>query len=207
MSTTTAENKAPSRRAFEEEGLLTAGSVFAALGALMYISVGVLQTGTSREDFTSPINIAGSIIAAIGIAIILQALARQRAFGPSWALTTASAGLLFTAAIAWFNGTGIVAVANGTTDAQFDDIGTSAWIVIMAAPKMILGLVGFLALAVTGWRDRSLSRPASILLALGALASLLPPFPPGVLLVSIGLILVARDLRAHRSAALGPRPR
>ena len=121
-------------------------------------------------------------------------------------MTTASAGLLFTAAIAWFNGTRIVAVANGNTDAQFDDIGTSAWIVIMAAPKMILGLVGFLALAVTGWRDRSLSRPASILLALGALASLLPPFPPGVLLVSIGLILVARDLRAQ-SAAVRPQPR
>jgi hypothetical protein len=189
-----------------ETGLLTAGSVIAALGALMYISVGVLQTGTSREDFASPINIAGSIMVTIGIAFILQALARQRALGPSWAVTTASAGLLFTAAIAWFNGTGIVAVANGTTDAQFDDIGVSAWIVIMAAPKMILGLVGFLGLAVTGWRDRSLSRPASILLALGALASLLPPFPPGVLLVSIGLILVARDLRAQ-SAAVRPQPR
>ncbi len=190
-----------------EARLVAAGSVIAALGALMYISVGVLQTGTSREDFASPINIAGSIIATIGIAIILQALAGQRALGPSWAVTTASAGLLFTAAIAWFNGTGIVAVANGTTDAQFDDIGVSAWIVIMAAPKMILGLVGFLALAVTGWRDRSLSRPASILLALGALASLLPPFPPGVLLVSIGLILVARDLRAQRTAAVQPQPR
>ena len=188
-----------------EARLVAAGSVIAALGALMYISVGVLQTGTSREDFASPINIAGSIIATIGIAIILQALARQRALGPSWAVTTASAGLLFTAAIAWFNGTGIVALANGTTtDAQFDDIGTSAWIVIMAAPKMILCLVGFLALAVTGWRNRSLSRAASILLALGALASLLPPFPPGVLLVSIGLILVARDLRAQRTAAVQP---
>lgn len=189
-----------------EAGLLTVGSVIAALGALMYISVGVLQTGTSREAFASPINIAGSIIAAIGIAIILQPLVRQRVLGPSWALTTASAGLLFTAAIAWFNGTGIVAVANGTADAQFDDIGASAWIVIMAGPKMILCLVGFLALAVTGWRDRSLSRAASVLLALGALASLLPPFPPGVLLVSVGLILVARDLRAQ-NAALGPRPR
>ena len=189
-----------------ETGLLTAGSVIAALGALMYISVGVLQTGTSREDFASPINIAGSIMVTIGIAFILQALARQRALGPSWAVTTASAGLLFTAAIAWFYGTGIVALANETTDAQFDDIGTSAWIVIMAAPKMILGLVGFLGLAVTGWRDRSLSRPASILLALGALASLLPPIPPGVLLVSIGLILVARDLRAQ-SAAVRPQPR
>ena len=36
-----------------ETGLLTAGSVIAALGALMYISVGVLQTGTSRARLTS----------------------------------------------------------------------------------------------------------------------------------------------------------
>ena len=54
-----------------EAGLLTVGSVIAALGALMYISVGVLQTGTSREDFASPINIAGSIMVTIGIAFIL----------------------------------------------------------------------------------------------------------------------------------------
>ena len=207
MSTTRAENKAPLPRAYEEEGLLAAGSVIAALGALVFASVVVLQTGlTSREAFASPISIAGSIIATIGIAIILPALARQRGLGPSWAVTTASAGLLFAAADAWFVGTGIVAVANGTADAQFDDIGASAWIVIMAGPKMILCLVGFLALAVTGWRDRSLSRAASVLLPLGALASLLPPFPPGVLLVSVGLILVARDLRAQ-NAALGPRPR
>ena len=64
----------------------------------------------------------------------------------------------------------------------------------MSVPKMVLGLVGFIALGLAGWRQRSLPRSSSVLLVLAGVASLWPPYPPGLLLASIALFIASRSM-------------
>jgi predicted branched-subunit amino acid permease len=65
------------------------------------------------------------------------------------------------------------------------------------APKILLGLVGFLALAIAGWRRRAISRGACVLLVLTAVVSLLPPYPPTGILAGLAIAWAARSARTQ----------
>ena len=77
-------------------------------------------------------------------------------------------------------------------DDVFDKLNESSGLIVFMVPKSLLGLVGFGALAIAGLRSGALPKVAALLLGLGAIAFVLPPFPPGLVLISIGLILAAR---------------
>lgn len=176
--------------------LLASGAVLGILGSLAFASVVVLDSdATDREAFATPTGIVGSATATLGAVLIVLAL--REASRTSIPATLATTGMVFTAAITWFDATAIVAIADHTTDGGFDDIGGSAWVLLFTAPKMVLCLVGFGALAIDGRRRGTMSTAASALLGVGALASVLPPFPPGLLLVSVGLLVLSRDSTAR----------
>ena len=154
------------------------------------------HSGTPREVYALPLSAATSAIATLGLVILGITVARWRVDLPAWARTVTAAGLFMTAASSWFFATGIVAFAQATDDKTFDEVGASTWIMVMTLPKMLLCLVGFATLAVSGWRNRTLPRPASVALAVAALLSLIPPYPPGIVFAAAGLFLASRATAA-----------
>jgi hypothetical protein len=172
---------------------LAIGSVLAALGCLGYIS---LNGDTPRESFSNPVNTVAGIAATLGAVVLAQTLAKWRTTTlPAWALTVSAAGLVMVAANSWFAGTGIRAVADHTSNEQFKDLIFEApWLIAMSVPNMVLCLVGFNAVAVAGWRQRSLPRSSSVLLVLAGLLSVLPAYPPGLLFASAALFIASRSM-------------
>ncbi len=173
------------------------GSVLAALGSLGYI--GGNSIDSPREAFMHPVSIVSCIVATTGIVVLALAVARWRTSLPDWAVLTAAAGLVFTAAGAWFYGTGIVAIGEYTDDELFEKIGTHGWMWAMWIPKVVLCLIAFATLAVTGWRSRAIPRVSSAAFGLAAVASLMPVHPPGILLASLAFFLVSRTQPESRT--------
>ena len=166
------------------------GASLAAVGSVGYISLNWMDN--PREAYMHPVGIVSCMIATAGITVLALALARWRTSLPGWAVLTAAAGLVLTAAGAWFFATGIVAIGQFTDDELFEDIGTSGWAMAMWIPKILLCLVSFAALAITGWRSRAIPRAAAAAFGFAALASLMPVHPPGILFASLALFLVSR---------------
>ena len=80
------------------------------------------------------------------------------------------------------------------TDQEFERlIFEASWIFVMHVPKTVLSLVGYVAVGVAGWRQRSLPRSSSVLLVQAGVASLWPPYPPGLLLASAALFIASRS--------------
>ena len=174
------------------------GAAASLLGSLAFISTVLGKEGlTPRESFLLPVGVAGCVIASAGLVVLLGAVPALLAAFPRWVRALVSATLGFTLASAWFNATAVVAIATHTSDPVFDDIGASVALVAFMAPKAVLGLVAFGSLAALGLRRGLLSRPVAALFALAAVLSLLPPFPPALVVASAGLLLSGR----HRSTA------
>lgn len=173
------------------------GSVLAAVGSLGYI--GLNFVGNAREAFAHPLGAVAGVIATTGVAILALALMRWRTELPVWAVVAAAAGMLGAAIGVWFWSVGIVGIASNTDDARFDELAWSPWVIFgMYAPKIVFGLLGFGALAVTGWRTRAIPRLACGAFALAALLSVFPPHPPALLLASLGMFLISRQAPASR---------
>jgi hypothetical protein len=190
--------------------LLASGSVLCVIGALAYASVVVLQPDASdRDAFASPTSIAGSLAATTGLALVLVWLVTRPGTPVGWPLRVVAVGVAFTMAAAYFSGTVAVGIGDHTSDAQFEDIGTSGWTMLLMLPKMILCLIGFVSWAVQGRRSGHLSRSSGLVLGAAGLASVLPPFAPGVLLFGIAVGLIAHranDTSPDRSAVtMAPR--
>lgn len=172
---------------------LRAAAVASLLGSLAFISTVVSAQGLSaREAFLLPVGVVGSGIAALGLSLLVWASSRVLVGVPAWVGAAVVAALCFTVAVAWFDATAIVGIAASTSDSGFDTIGSSAGLTALFVPKSVLGLVGFGALAVTGRRAGVLSRSSAVLFGVGAVAFALPPFPPGVVVVSVAFLLAAR---------------
>lgn len=170
------------------------GGAATVLGSLAFVSTVVTGGDLSpRESFLVPTAVVGSGVAAVGLVLLIHFVPRLFATLPGWVLGLVVAALAATLVLAWFDATGVVGIATATTDPVFDDIGASVGLLALMAPKSVLGLIGFGALAVVGRRSGVLGTSAAVLLGLGALVSLLPPFPPGLLLISAGLLVAARD--------------
>jgi hypothetical protein len=177
---------------------LTIGSILAALGSLGYIS-SVIFAGdlSNREAFETPLNAIVGITATAGLVLIALAMGRGGVLGTGWPVLVATAALIFTIANSWFFGVGILAFTDVVSDEQFDTIVNDGRLVLMTAPKMLLALIGFVALGLAGWRSGSMPRAAAVFLVLGGIVSVWPPYPPGIVLFSIGVFIAARALRTE----------
>lgn len=169
------------------------GATATLLGSLAFIST-VAAGGdlSARESFLLPVGIVGSAIATAGLAVLLWSLPPLLVRLPRWVSATVVAALGFTLALTWFDATAIVGIASTTTDPVFDAIGSSAGVSALFVPKSLLGVVAFGSLAFHGLRAGVLGRAGAALIGLGAVVYLLPPYPPGLVLVSIGLLVATR---------------
>jgi hypothetical protein len=176
-----------------------AGGLIGAIGAAVAISSFVLLSDLSlREAMRSPLSITANMIMTIGFAVLALSLPGLGAHSglPRWTLLTSATACLFIAAIAWGSATFGVVAAGMATDAEWDHPG--ALVLVAHLPKMVIGAVGFAAVAVTGWRRKAAPRGACLLLGLSAVVALLiSTIQPAALLAGLGFAWLARSARTH----------
>jgi hypothetical protein len=184
---------APGHTSTLTRGGTQVGGAAALLGSLAYISTAAASQSLSpREAFLLPVGIAGCVVAALGLATLVVFLPRALTGLPGLPVGLATAALVFTLVVAWVQGTVVTGIASHTDDPVFDAIGSSTGLTVFFLPKVVLGFVGFGGLAVTGWRSGVLERRVCVLLGIGAALYLLPPFPPGLVVVSAALLTAVR---------------
>lgn len=172
---------------------LLVGAALAAVGSLGYVSLNSLPP---REASLHPVGVVSAALTAIGCLALGMGLLRWRTTLPRWAVVAAAAGVWFAGATAWALSTFVVAAAQGTTNAHFDELFfNSPWVLGGMAVKSLLCFPAFLGLACAGWRQRSVPRAAAFTLGLAAVLSLWPPYPPGLIVAAIAFTLIARPRR------------
>jgi len=172
-----------------------AGAV-ACAGAIAgwFTLAGTFQAESSR----TPFSIVTCLITGLAFAVLATTVPGLAAGTrlPRWSLGLASLACTFIVIPAWTFGTVIPHLAGQVTAAQFDALGKADLpLVLLHLPAQLLGLVGFVALAVVGWRRHAMSRGACVVLVLAGLAALIPDFLPVGLLAGVALAWLARSAR------------
>jgi hypothetical protein len=180
-------------------GALTAAALAGGLSAAAFIAgFTVLPSQTFREGMLTPYSIVNNVVTTLAFAVLAAATPTLRRVldVPRWALYLAAAAFAAIAAMSWSLATLAPDMAKFVTDEEFDTF--TAYLVLFPLPKMLLGLVGFTALGVTGWRRRAIPRGSSVLLVLAGVASLWWAYPPAALLSTLALAWIVRSV--ERSA-------
>jgi hypothetical protein len=154
--------------------------VVGALACLAYFSTFfLLADATAREAVGSPVLVTVNAVAALAFIVL--------------AVQLAAVGIGFVGALAWALGTLGPVTANAMTDAQFDAAADSFGLILAHLPKQVFCLVGFLWLAIAGWRQGVLAKGACIVFGIAGIVSLIPPYPPGALLATVAVVWAARS--------------
>ncbi|WTX01011.1 hypothetical protein OG216_47170 (plasmid) [Streptomycetaceae bacterium NBC_01309] len=182
------------------------GGIVGAVGAAAYISSFFLLADLSgREAVRSPLCVTANMLMAVGYAVLALSLGSLHPRLPRWATTTAAAGCLVVAALAWGMATFGADVAGWVTDERWDKPGTMT--AVAFAPKMLLTGIGFAAVAFHGRRRRVISLGAAVFLGFAALVSALPvPHPPGALVGGLALTWAAATAAQTPDRPIGPQP-
>jgi hypothetical protein len=174
-------------------GVLATAALVGVLASAAFIAGFALLSELSfREATRSPYQVAVNVLATLAfgaLAAALPSLARVVDV-PRWTVYVSAAACAGISAMAWSLATVAPHFASYLDDGEFLEF--SPWLLLLPAPKMILGLVGFGAFAVTGWRRRAIPRGAAILLVLAGVASLWWAYPPGALLGALAFAWIAR---------------
>jgi glucan phosphoethanolaminetransferase (alkaline phosphatase superfamily) len=181
---------------------IVAAALVAAISMAAYISMVIFMPDISNKDAaTHPLVQTSEILAGLSFVVLAVALPSLAEFSklPRWALYVAAAGCACVATNAWTYGLFMGHVVGLFTDAQAEAFqnSSSGYLTAFLLPKMILCGVGFLALAIVGWRRRAMARPACVLLVLAAIVSgLLGAYPPGAFLAALAIAWTARTAKS-----------
>jgi hypothetical protein len=176
---------------------LTAAALAGALSAAAFIGGFVLfPSQTFREGMLTPYSILNNVVTTLAFAVLAAATPTLRRVldVPRWALYLTAAAFAGIAAMSWSLATLAPDMAKFVSDKEFDTF--TVYLVLFPLPKMLLGLVGFIALGVTGWRRRAIPRGSSVLLVLAGLASLWWAYPPAALLSTLALAWIVRSVES-----------
>ncbi|GAA1504200.1 hypothetical protein [Nocardioides humi] len=168
----------------------TVGSVLTILGAVGYIALNGMEP---REAFQHPVTIPSAVAVVSGCLVLSLGLARWRADVPTWAVLGAAVGVALAACSSYEILSTLRAVAAGTDDATFRELTfeSTAILVPLFAKSAIL-LVCLVTIGVTGLRRRALPKPAAVAFVVAGVVSLFPVPMPGLIVLSIALLLTAR---------------
>jgi len=159
-----------------------------------------------REGMLTPYSIVNNVVTTLAFAALAMAVPtlRQVLDVPRWALYTSSAAFAAVAAMSWSLATLAPDMAKFVTDSEFDQF--TAYLILFPLPKMILGLVGFTALGLSGWRRRAIPRGAAALLILAGIASLWWAYPPGAFLGALAFAWIVKTVEAGPRGPSTPAP-
>jgi len=179
---------------------VTAAALIGALGCAGYIAGIFLFSGsTMAESQRAPLHIVECMLAGlayVALAVTVPQLAEVTKL-PRWALSLTAAGCAFIAVQAWTYGTVVANLAKILPESAFEDAGKESLLMnLFQLPSMLICLVGYISLAIVGWRRKAMPRGASVLLILAGLVALLGPFPPVGLLGGLALAWTARSARS-----------
>lgn len=179
---------------------VVAAALVGAVASAGYISGVIFSSGMSpAEGQRAPLTVTESLLAGgayVVLAVSLLGLAAGSRL-PRWPLALSAAACAFVAIQAWTTGTLFAWLASELPESQFEAIDQGTFLFsLFIYPMGVLCLVGYVSLAIVGWRRQAFSRGASVLLILAGLVALLGPFPPTGLLGAIGLAWVARSLKS-----------
>lgn len=197
MTTTVGNPPAADVRDVPRTGTLTAAALAGALSAAAFIAGFTLfPSQTFREGMLTPYSIVNNVVTTLAFAVLAAATPTLRRVldVPRWALYLTAAAFTGIAAMSWSLATLAPDMAKFVSDKEFDTF--TAYLVLFPLPKMLLGLVGFTALGVTGWRRRAIPRGSSVLLVLAGLASLWWAYPPAALLSTLALAWIVRSIES-----------
>ena len=185
-----ATNTAAPTRSAGLAAVFVAGAISATLGSAGYIS----QNKRVIEDaYLNPISFTAGVLATIGLLLLTLGLLRWHTTLPGWAVILSAAGLWFAGWQAIDSVTTLPAmVALEEIDTE-TFMGAMTWYVMTAMlVKSVCCLVGFVALGIAGLKQHSIPKTAAIVLILAGLASILPPYPPGLIGFSVAMLFISR---------------
>lgn len=178
-------------------GALATAALVAALSSAAFIAGFPLLAGQSqREGSLSPYTLTVNVfttLAFVGLALTIPSLVRVLD-APRWIVYTCAAACAAVASMSW----SLMTLANHHATQVGDDefLEFTMYLNLFPAPKMILGLVGFVALGVVGWRRRSVPRGACVLLVIAGITSLWWAYPPATIFVGLAFLWIARSIDA-----------
>lgn len=190
----------PQARTAGTSTAVTAAGLAGAVASAGVVAGWFLFADLARADATrTPLNVVGCLIEGVAFAVLAVALPGLAATTklPRWVLGLAALAAAFVAVPAWAFGTVVPHLAGHVSDGQFDDLGKADFsLMMLSLPMQVLGLVGFVALAVVGWRRRAFSRGAAVLLAVAGLSALTGEAPLVGILAGVALAWAARSVRS-----------
>jgi hypothetical protein len=184
----------PPRQAVNTGPIVTAALVGLLSSAAFIAGFVLLGDQSARESTLSPYTLTVNVLTTLGfagLAFTVPSLGRV-IDAPRWAINTCAAACAAVAAMSWSLVTIAAHVATQVSDDEFIEFTT--YLNIFPAPKMILGLVGFTALGVYGWRRRSIPRGASVLLILAGILSLWWAYPPATIFAGLAFAWIAKSV-------------
>lgn len=199
MITTESSTLSP---ALDGRRLVAVAATVGVIGCAGYISTIVLLADlTTREAVRSPLSIVSNLLVAGGFAVLAAALPLfgLRAGLPRWASVLAGVGCAAVAATSWGTGTLAVFAAGLLSDEQMEVGG--AWLLVFQAPQSLPCAVAFTALGAAVLRYRIAARGAGVLLVVAGVISIVPAYPPGAFLASLGLLWLASSLKVESAVA------
>ncbi len=193
MSTVEHAHHAPEAASVPASGAIAAAALAGVLSAAAFVAGFVFfPSQTFREGMLTPYSIVNNVVTTLAFAALAMAVPTLRRVldVPGWALYLSSAAFAAVAAMSWSLATLAPDMAKFVSDDEFDQFTT--YLVLFPLPKMVLGLIGFTALGVSGWRRRAVPRGAAAVLVLAGVASLWWAYPPGALLGALGFAWIVR---------------
>ncbi len=200
MSTAVLDPKAPGAEVAPASGAIAAAALAGALSSAAFVAGFVFFPSQSfREGVLTPYSIVNNVVTTFAFACLAMAVPTLRRVldVPRWALYLSSAAFAAVAAMSWSLATLAPHMATLVSDSEYDEFTT--YLILFPLPKMILGLVGFTALGVSGWRRRAIPRGAAALLILAGVASLWWAYPPGALLAALAFAWIVKTVEAGSS--------
>jgi hypothetical protein len=189
----------PTRQAWSSGPISTAALV-AVLSSVAFIAgFALLSDLSQRESTLSPYTLTVNVLTTLsfaGLAFSIPSLGRVVDV-PRWVINTCAAACAAVAAMSWSLVTIAAHYASQVSDDQFMEF--TMYLNIFPAPKMVLGLVGFVALGVYGWRRRSVPRGACVLLILAGVLSLWWAYPPATIFAGLAFGWIAKSADASSS--------
>jgi hypothetical protein len=184
----------PVHQAASTVPLATAALVGALSSAAFSAGFALLADQSPRESTLSPYTLTVNVLTTLafaGLAFTIPSLSRVLD-APRWVINTCAAACAAVAAMSWSLVTIAAHVASQVSDDEFTEFTT--YLEIFPAPKMLLGLVGFTALGIHGWRRRSVPRGACVLLVLAGVLSLWWAYPPATVFAGLAFLWIAKSV-------------
>ncbi len=174
-------------------------AVIGAVGSATYLS-GFLVYGPgvlpAVELFHAPLVQTAQWLMFVGlggIGMLLPAMVGQRL--PLWAVCVTAGSFIASAAMSFAVGSVLAEATRLVSDAEFQAFTDYPLNLMIGFIHGVLGLVGFVALAIIGRRRKVFGWGTTVLFVLAALTACLWHVPPGGLVGSLAVLALVRALR------------